>query len=159
MLGCIVNLKPIGKTTCLSGFECVIQGGQFVCIQIIHDQNNLLLGKMNIGEVFQHMGKVRLSSTVSDFHMTLSQQWSRQHEEICRSVPCIFVIVARGLVRTHGSRETGFQCLLPWGLIQADQNRVIVILAMVHFQNIFHSIDKISIRFGGNTPSLLTPRL
>jgi len=80
---------------------------------MVHDHNNLLLGNMNIGTVFQHMGKVRLSSTVRDFHMTPSQQWSRHHEEMSRSVPCLFVIVARRLTGTYWSREMGFQCLLP----------------------------------------------
>ena len=118
-------------------------------VEIVHDQDNLLIWKVIIHQIFQQFGKILPRSPVHDFHLPPTFKRRTHHKQIGGTVALIFKIIDRRLPKTYGERHTGFLGLLLRGLIHTDQNRVGGKLSLVNRKHVLHRIDKTALALGG----------
>ena len=66
-------------------------------VEIVHHQDTLLSGEVNIGQVFQEMGTILFGSTVGDLDMSPPLRGSIGHEQVGGAVSFLFIIIDGGV--------------------------------------------------------------
>ena len=134
MLGSVVDFQPLRDAPRLRRLEGLVQGRWVMGVQVVqHQHNPVFVRIVLIHQLLDHPGPIGLGTPVRHFHPAPALQRSEQHEQIAHPVALVFVIVDAGSPRPDRTRQPGLLHLLFAGLVQADQNFVVPILAMVDF--------------------------
>ena len=155
-----MNLQAFGDAPRFRRLKRFVQRGRMMGVQVVHHQHNtVLVSVVLIHQLPDHPGPIDLGAPVRHFHPTPPLQRSEQHEHIAHPVALVLVIVDAGCPRPGRTRQPGLLHLLFAGLVQADQNFVVPILALIDFQHVFHGAHELGAALGRDAPALLQPRL
>lgn len=109
MLWGIMDLQFSRHPACLLSREGLVQGGNGMGIEIIHDKYNLLFVRVaGVHKVFDFPGPVSCSPVFADTYMPYASQWLNKHKYAAGTVPDIFGIGLLDIPRTHRQWFPGF---------------------------------------------------
>ena len=115
MLGCVVYFQLFNDTPRFGRREGLIKRSKFMCIQIVHDEYNLLrLGEMDINQIAHTVGEINHRAPVGDFDMPPCFQGSEKEKQITRPIPFILIIILGQIPGLGGNgKRVSFVCCLP----------------------------------------------
>src|SRR6516165_8413679 len=91
------------------------------------------------------------SAAPRDLDMAPTFERREQHEQICRAVALVLVVVACRLSRPHRDRRARLGNKLLGCLIETDQWSRRIMRTGINFENILHRCNKRSMAVGGIT--------
>jgi len=112
-----------------------------------------------VHQLASHLGEIQGGPPVGHLHATLARQRLKDHKQIGRSVPFIFVIHPRRTPRRGGNRPTCFLGQLPALLVKTHDRPLGIAGPLVDFEHVFHRADKIGVLLGRQHPLLFAPGL
>ena len=108
-------------------------------VQVVHHQHYpVSVGVVHVHHLPDYPRPIDPGAPVRDFHPAPSFQRRKQHEEAAHAVAPVFVIAGPGSPGPGRSRLASLLHLLFAGLVQAYQDFLVPILAMVDFKHVFH---------------------
>ena len=156
MFGRVVDLQPLGQTPRFLGWVSGVETGDAVGVELVHDQHDLLSGRVEfVAESLDDGGKVLALTLGAHKDVALACQWLADHEQGRRAVARVLPIDALGAARTHGQRRTHFARQLFGRLVQIDLRAGHIVGPLVHRQHILHRGDEFGVRLGRDAPTLL----
>ena len=94
MLGCVVNLKPTGKTKRFLREKGLIQGSNGMGVQIIHNQYDLdYIRILLIQQPLDLFCPVFAGPMFLSISITLSIEWFREQKDAGSSIPNVLVVL------------------------------------------------------------------
>jgi len=119
-------------------------------VEIILNKNDFLrIWIHSIRYIFQNIRKVNRISRFGNNRFALARKGFKYHENICYTIPLIFVIYK--LRFTGFGRQPGFLDKLLVCFVKADNRQERVIRTLVYVKYIFHFRYKFAVCFG-NAP-------
>ena len=99
------------------------------------------------------------TAPVRHFHPTPSLQGCKQHEKVAHAVALVFIIVKTCRSGTGRTAQPGLLHLLFAGLVQAHQNLIVPVLALIDFQHVLHGAHEFGTALRRDAPALFQPGL
>ncbi len=156
----MVDLQLLSDASCLSRFECLVQAGGGMRVQLIHHQHNLLcLSVPPVHQILDEPGPVTAAAAVGHLHMTPASQRLKGHEQIRRSIAHILAVITHRHPRLRWQWRSNFTDQLLAGLIHADHWTLRILRPVIHLKHVFHRRHKPTIRLRRDAPHLFQPGL
>ena len=160
LLGRVVNLQPLGDAPRFGWPKRLVQRGRMLGVQVVHHQHNpVFVSIVHVHQLLDHSGPIGFRAPVRNFNPAPPFQRREQHEQVARPIALVFVIVGARRSKPGRTLQPGLFHLLFAGLVQADQNFVVPILALIDFQHVFHRADKLRTASRRDAPALFQPGL
>src|SRR6516162_1352457 len=126
---------------------------------VLHQDDFFGVPEVEITELFEDMCIIDRSAALRDLDMAPTFEGREQHEQICRAVALVLVVVACRLSRPYGDRRARLGNELLGCLIETDQWSRRIMRTRINLKNILHRCNKRSIGGGWNHPIFFKMRL
>ena len=103
--------------------------------------------------------RTRNSPEATQPSTTPALQGCEQHEKVAHPVAFVFIIIRARRSGAGWTAQPGLLHLLFAGLVQAHQDLVVPVLAMVDLQHILHGAHEFGTALGRDAPALFQPGL
>src|SRR5690606_36240097 len=95
MFGCEMEFQSIQNAASLRRLKGFIQGSRDMSIQIVlHHDTSLGIREVLMNHLIDTVSPIHLRTSFGDFEMTPIQERCKEHKEIGRPLPAIFIIIA-----------------------------------------------------------------
>ena len=126
---------------------------------VLHQDDFFDVPEVEITDLFEDMCIIDRSAALRDLDMAPTFERREQHEQICRAVALVLVVVACRLSRPCRDRRARLGNKLLGCLIETDQWSRRIMRTGINFENVLHRCNKRSIGGGWNHPIFLKVRL
>ena len=126
-----------------------------MCIQVVHDQYDLLNIRVHdIYKILNLLCPVYCGTMLPDTDVMHATERFHKSEYTTGSVPGVFGIHLFVIARTHRPRLSGFSKQLIWLFVHANYWNLRVIGEFIYVQNVLHTCYEFRICFRWETPVL-----
>lgn len=157
MLGRIVNLEAFGERSGLGWGECLVEGSDGMCVQVIHDQpDQRRFGIVYSKQFLDLPCPVQGGSAGKRGHMAPRRQRLAEQEDAGGAATDVFAIQLGAGTLPHGERFSRIRQQLVRLFIHAYHGDCRIKRQLVQIKDILHAGDERGILFRGDAP-VFTP--
>src|SRR5512132_2922520 len=160
VLGCVVQLQPVGQPLGLRRRERRVQRRRRVGVEVVLDQHDHVgVGIVHIDQLPDAVRPVDPGPPLAHRHMPPATQRLAHQEHVAHPLPHVLVILACWPAGRGWQRRSHLGQQLPAGLVQTHLRAAWVIGPGVDLQHVLHPPAEFGVLLGWDAPALGQPRL